>query len=121
MLVGAVPRGLALLLNLTAIALANNYPTELRREEEGRETNERSRGQGEGELEMMTGWGPVITVMVLFIVLSSGLLFQLSARTRVIEFSNMYTSGISTLVYAILFFAILIILVIAVGVHVRVG
>ncbi|WOL17279.1 hypothetical protein Cni_G26069 [Canna indica] len=67
---------------------------------------------------MMTGWGPVITVMVLFIVLSSGLLFQLSARTRVIEFSNMYTSGISTLVYAILFFAILIILVIAVGVHV---
>ncbi|WOL14450.1 hypothetical protein Cni_G23230 [Canna indica] len=70
---------------------------------------------------MMTDWGPVIAAVVLFIVLSPGLLFQLPARTRVIEFGNMYTSGISILVHAILFFAILTILVIAVGVHVRVG
>ncbi|CAL9096599.1 unnamed protein product, partial [Musa acuminata var. zebrina] len=71
--------------------------------------------------EMTTDWGPVIAAVVLFILLSPGLLFQLPARTRVIEFGNMYTSGISILVHGILFFAILTILVIAIGVHLHVG
>ncbi|XP_020107326.1 uncharacterized protein LOC109723393 [Ananas comosus] len=70
---------------------------------------------------MSTDWGPVIIAVVLFILLSPGLLFQIPARARVIEFGNMYTSGISILVHGIIFFAIMTILVIAVGVHVRVG
>ncbi|KAJ0972509.1 hypothetical protein J5N97_020474 [Dioscorea zingiberensis] len=68
---------------------------------------------------MSTDWGPVIVSTVLFILLSPGLLFQLPARTRVVEFGNMGTSGISILVHSILFFAILTILIIAIGIHIH--
>ncbi|KAG1363495.1 hypothetical protein COCNU_11G003220 [Cocos nucifera] len=68
---------------------------------------------------MSADWGPVIVAVVLFILLSPGLLFQLPARTRVVEFGNMGTSGISILVHSILFFALLTILVVAVGIHVH--
>ncbi|XP_019702866.1 uncharacterized protein [Elaeis guineensis] len=70
---------------------------------------------------MSADWGPVIVAVVLFILLSPGLLFQLPARTRVVEFGNMGTSGISILVHSILFFGLLTILVIAVGIHVHAG
>ncbi|KAL0900984.1 hypothetical protein Bca101_084945 [Brassica carinata] len=43
-------------------------------------------------------WGPVAVAVVLFVVLSPGLLFQLPARRRVLECGNMTTSGISILV-----------------------
>ncbi|XVE84170.1 hypothetical protein DITRI_Ditri16bG0148300 [Diplodiscus trichospermus] len=46
---------------------------------------------------MSADWGPVIIAVVLFILLSPGLLFQLPARTRVIEFGNLCTSGIAIL------------------------
>ncbi|XP_078156132.1 uncharacterized protein LOC144551905 [Carex rostrata] len=68
---------------------------------------------------MSTDWGPVIVAVILFILLSPGLLFQVPARTRIIEFGNMYTSGISILIHSIIFFVILTILVLAIGVHVR--
>ncbi|KAL0773644.1 hypothetical protein Bca101_038795 [Brassica carinata] len=63
---------------------------------------------------MSADWGPVIVAVALFILLSPGLLFQLPARTRVMEFGNMSTSGISILVHAIIYFCILTILVIAI-------
>ncbi|KAF6161500.1 hypothetical protein GIB67_009379 [Kingdonia uniflora] len=69
---------------------------------------------------MGTDWGPVVVGVVLFIILSPGLLIQIPARTRVVEFGNMYTSGISVLVHALLFFCIYTILVIAIGVHIHV-
>ncbi|RRT51882.1 hypothetical protein BHE74_00055553 [Ensete ventricosum] len=68
---------------------------------------------------MSTDWGPVIVAVILFILLSPGLLFQLPARTRVVEFGNMSTSGISILVHSILFFCLLTILVIAIGIHIH--
>ncbi|KAK9113428.1 hypothetical protein Syun_020225 [Stephania yunnanensis] len=68
---------------------------------------------------MGTDWGPVVVAVVLFVVLSPGLLFQLPARTRVIEFGNMCTSGIAILVHAILYFCILTIIVVAIGVHIH--
>ncbi|KAK6135098.1 hypothetical protein DH2020_031161 [Rehmannia glutinosa] len=37
---------------------------------------------------MGADWGPVVVAVVMFIVLSPGLLFQLPARTRVIEFAT---------------------------------
>ncbi|XP_020101244.1 uncharacterized protein LOC109719119 [Ananas comosus] len=66
-----------------------------------------------------TDWGPIIVAVILFILLSPGLLFQLPARTRVVEFGNMATSGISILVHSILFFCILTILVVAIGIHIH--
>lgn len=73
------------------------------------------------EINMVADWGPVVVAVAMFILLSPGLLFQLPARTRVIEFGNMYTSGISILVHAILFFCIYTILIVAIGVHIRSG
>ncbi|XP_019057089.1 PREDICTED: uncharacterized protein LOC109116336 [Tarenaya hassleriana] len=68
---------------------------------------------------MSADWGPVITAVALFILLSPGLLFQLPARTRVVEFGNMSTSGIAILVHAVIYFCILTILVIAIGIHIH--
>lgn len=67
----------------------------------------------------MTDWGPVVVAVVMFVVLSPGLLFQLPARNRVMEFGNMYTSGISILVHAVLYFCIYTILIVAIGIHIR--
>ncbi|MBA0605947.1 hypothetical protein Godav_018474 [Gossypium davidsonii] len=64
---------------------------------------------------MSADWGPVIVSVVLFILLSPGLLFQLPARTRVIEFGNMCTSGIAILVHAVIYFCIITILMVAIG------
>ncbi|KAL9670143.1 hypothetical protein QQ045_007694 [Rhodiola kirilowii] len=49
--------------------------------------------------------------------MSPGLLFQFPARMRVVEFGNMMTSGIAILVHAFIFFCILTILTIAIGIH----
>ncbi|KAE9466390.1 hypothetical protein C3L33_01712, partial [Rhododendron williamsianum] len=68
---------------------------------------------------MGADWGPVVVAVVLFILLSPGLLFQFPARMRVVEFGNMYTSGISILVHAILYACIYTILIVAVGIHIR--
>ncbi|XP_042473621.1 uncharacterized protein LOC122055975 [Zingiber officinale] len=69
----------------------------------------------------MADWGPVVIAAVLFVLFSPGLLIQLPARGRVVEFGNMQTSGLSILVHAILYFAVLTIFLIAIGVHIYTG
>lgn len=69
----------------------------------------------------MADWGPVVIAVVLFVLLSPGLLIQLPARGRVVEFGNMQTSGVSILVHAILYFAVLTIFLIAIGIHIYTG
>ncbi|XP_018434964.1 uncharacterized protein LOC108807207 [Raphanus sativus] len=66
---------------------------------------------------MSTDWGTVIVAVSLFLLLSPGLLFQIPARTRVVEFGNM--SGIAILVHAVIYFCILTILVVAIQVHIH--
>ncbi|XP_052197603.1 uncharacterized protein LOC127804703 [Diospyros lotus] len=62
-------------------------------------------------------WAPVVIGLVLFVVLSPGLLFQLPGKSRVVEFTNMQTSGISIFVHSIIFFGLMTIFVIAIGVY----
>ncbi|KAI4340637.1 hypothetical protein MLD38_025451 [Melastoma candidum] len=69
----------------------------------------------------MADWGPVVISVLLFVLLSPGLLFQLPGKTKVIDFGNMQTSGTSILVHAIIFFCLVTILLIAVGVHIYTG
>ncbi|KAG6656655.1 hypothetical protein CIPAW_04G037500 [Carya illinoinensis] len=40
----------------------------------------------------MADWGPVVIAVVLFVLLTPGLLFQLPGNSRVVEFANMQTS-----------------------------
>ncbi|KAK9669899.1 hypothetical protein RND81_13G162300 [Saponaria officinalis] len=66
----------------------------------------------------MADWGPVIMTLVLFILLTPGLLFQVPGKNRVIEFGNMQTSGMSILVHTVIYFCLITIFLIAVGVHI---
>jgi hypothetical protein len=69
----------------------------------------------------MADWGPVIVATVLFVLLTPGLLCTLPGRGRVAEFGSLHTSGLSILVHAVLYFALVTIFLIAIGVHVYAG
>ncbi|KAG4193567.1 hypothetical protein ERO13_A07G229300v2 [Gossypium hirsutum] len=66
----------------------------------------------------MTDWGPVFVGVVLFILLSPGLLFQIPGKSRFVEFRNFQTSGPSILVHSILYFAFICIFLLAIKVEV---
>ncbi|KAL6850215.1 hypothetical protein ACP4OV_020842 [Aristida adscensionis] len=67
----------------------------------------------------MGDWGPVVVGVVLFVLLSPGLLLQLPAKGgRFVEFGNMQTSAVSIFVHAIIFFALAAVFLVAIGVHI---
>ncbi|KAK8964745.1 hypothetical protein KSP40_PGU012722 [Platanthera guangdongensis] len=69
----------------------------------------------------MADWGPVFVAVVLFVLLTPGLIVQIPGRSRLAEFANMQTSGISIFVHSIIYLALISILLLAVGVHVYAG
>ncbi|CAA6659957.1 unnamed protein product [Spirodela intermedia] len=69
----------------------------------------------------MADWGAVIMAVVLFVLLTPGLLFQLPGRNRIVEFGGFQTSGVCILVHSLIFFGLISIFLLAVGVHVYVG
>ncbi|WJZ81708.1 hypothetical protein VitviT2T_001531 [Vitis vinifera] len=56
---------------------------------------------------MSADWGPIFVSVVLFVLLSPGLLFQLPGSNRCVEFGNLRTSGASIMLHALLFFALI--------------
>ncbi|XP_077212207.1 uncharacterized protein LOC143847300 [Tasmannia lanceolata] len=69
----------------------------------------------------MADWGPVVIALVLFVLLTPGLLFQLPGKSRIVEFCNFQTSGISIFVHTIIYFGLITIFLIAIGVHIYTG
>ncbi|KAI8533403.1 hypothetical protein RHMOL_Rhmol10G0006900 [Rhododendron molle] len=69
----------------------------------------------------MSDWGPVFVAVVLFVLLTPGLLFQVPGRNRCIEFGNFQTSGASILVHSIIYLCLICIFLLAIGVHVYIG
>ncbi|EYU45418.1 hypothetical protein MIMGU_mgv1a025760mg [Erythranthe guttata] len=69
----------------------------------------------------MSDWGPVFVAVVLFVLLTPGLLIQVPGRSRFVEFGNFQTSGVSILVHAIIYFVLICILLLAIGVHIKKG
>ncbi|XP_043706892.1 uncharacterized protein LOC122656437 [Telopea speciosissima] len=69
----------------------------------------------------MADWGPVLIAVVLFVLFTPGLLFQIPGKNRVVEFGNMQTSGISILVHTIIYFALITIFLIVIGVQIYTG
>ncbi|XP_010551939.1 PREDICTED: uncharacterized protein LOC104822418 [Tarenaya hassleriana] len=65
-------------------------------------------------------WGPVVMSVVLFILLTPGVLFQLPGKTRVVEFGGFQTSGAAIVIHTVLFFALITISLIALHVHIYV-
>ncbi|OEL37227.1 hypothetical protein BAE44_0001753 [Dichanthelium oligosanthes] len=81
----------------------------------------RSSGGGRRERERMADWGPVIVATALFVVLTPGLLCTLPGQGRVAEFGSMRTSPIAIIVHAVLYFALITIFLIAIGIHIYAG
>ncbi|KAI3793862.1 hypothetical protein L1987_36485 [Smallanthus sonchifolius] len=69
----------------------------------------------------MADWAPVIIGVLLFVLLTPGLLFQLPGKGRAVGFNNMQTSGVSICVHTIIFFGLITILLIAVGISINIG
>ncbi|KAG6787972.1 hypothetical protein POTOM_004023 [Populus tomentosa] len=65
----------------------------------------------------MSDWGPVFMAVVLFILLTPGLLFQVPGRHRCVEFGNFQTSGASIMAHTLLYFALICVFLLAVKVH----
>lgn len=63
----------------------------------------------------------MLCVLRMFVLLTPGLLFQLPARTRVVEHGNMATSAVAILVHAIILSCILILVVDTMDVHVYIA
>ncbi|KAK6155376.1 hypothetical protein DH2020_009624 [Rehmannia glutinosa] len=66
----------------------------------------------------MSDWGPVFVAVVLFVLLTPGLLIQVPGRNRFVEFGNFQTSGVSILVHAVVYFALICIFLLAIGIHI---
>ncbi|KAG9141950.1 hypothetical protein Leryth_009307 [Lithospermum erythrorhizon] len=69
----------------------------------------------------MADWGPVVIAVVLFVLLTPGLLFQLPGKGRAVEFGNFQTSPVSICVHTVIFFGLITVFLIAVGVHITTG
>ncbi|KAI3983493.1 hypothetical protein MKX01_038913 [Papaver californicum] len=69
----------------------------------------------------MADWAPVLIGVILFILLSPGLLFQLPGPSRHMEFGSFKTNGKSIVIHTLIFFAIFTILTLALHVHIYAG
>ncbi|KAF3320035.1 hypothetical protein FCM35_KLT21736 [Carex littledalei] len=69
----------------------------------------------------MSDWAPVFVAVVLFVLLSPGLLCQIPGKNRVVEFSTLQTSGLSIFIHSIIYLALIAIFLLALNVHVYLG
>jgi cytochrome b subunit of formate dehydrogenase len=69
----------------------------------------------------MSDWGPVFVSVVLFILLTPGLLVQIPGKGKMVEFGNFQTSGLSILIHSIIYFALVCIFLLAIRIHMYMG
>ncbi|KAL3839099.1 hypothetical protein ACJIZ3_023690 [Penstemon smallii] len=69
----------------------------------------------------MLDWAPVIIALLLFIMLSPGVLFQIPGNNRHVEFGSFTTNGKAVIVHTLLFFGVFTILIMAVPIRIYTG
>ncbi|KAI3733328.1 hypothetical protein L6452_12771 [Arctium lappa] len=69
----------------------------------------------------MLDWGPIFVSVVLFVLLTPGLLFQLPGHRRCVEFGTFQTSGAAILMHALLYFSFICLFLFAVKIHLYVS
>ncbi|KAB2023150.1 hypothetical protein ERO13_A07G229600v2 [Gossypium hirsutum] len=69
----------------------------------------------------MADWAPVLVGVVLFVLLSPGLLFSFPGNGKQLEFGSMKTNGKAIAIHTLLFFAIYAVLIMAVHLHIYTG
>ncbi|KFK25206.1 hypothetical protein AALP_AA8G080900 [Arabis alpina] len=69
----------------------------------------------------MSDWGPVLVTVILFVMLTPGLLFQLPGKQRYVEFGNFHTSAASVIVHSLLYFSLVCVFLLAIKIHIYIG
>ncbi|KAL5213071.1 hypothetical protein ABZP36_023918 [Zizania latifolia] len=69
----------------------------------------------------MADWAPVVVGVVLFVLLSPGLLLELPGSHRHVDFGSFRTNGKAIFVHTLIFFAAFAILTLALHVHIYTG
>lgn len=69
----------------------------------------------------MFNWGSIVVTVMLFVLLTPGLLFQVPGRSRCIEFGNFQTSAAAIVVHSLLYFGLVCLFLIAIRVHFYIG
>ncbi|KAI3463611.1 hypothetical protein Pfo_020274 [Paulownia fortunei] len=69
----------------------------------------------------MLDWAPIVIGLLLFVLLSPGVLFQIPGNTRHVEFGNFTTNGKAVIIHTLLFFGVFTILVMAVRIRIYTG
>ncbi|XP_074371025.1 uncharacterized protein LOC141712120 [Apium graveolens] len=69
----------------------------------------------------MSDWGPVFVAVVLFILLTPGLVVQIPGHNKLVEFGSFRTSGASILVHSLIYFLLISLFLLAIGVHLYVA
>ncbi|CAF1784855.1 unnamed protein product [Brassica oleracea var. botrytis] len=67
---------------------------------------------------MALNWGPVLMSVILFIILTPGVLFQLPGKTKAVEFGGFQTSGAAIVIHTLIFFACITVSLIALHIHI---
>ncbi|KAG2334428.1 hypothetical protein Bca52824_005608 [Brassica carinata] len=70
---------------------------------------------------MSSDWGPILVTVILFVMLTPGLLFQLPGRQRYVEFGNFQTSAKSVIVHSLLYFSLACVFLLALKIHIYIG
>lgn len=69
----------------------------------------------------MADWAPVVVGVVLFVLLSPGLILEIPGTQRQVDFGSLRTSGKAVALHTLLFFAVFSILIVALRVHIYTG
>ncbi|XWS40577.1 hypothetical protein CRYUN_Cryun17cG0007800 [Craigia yunnanensis] len=69
----------------------------------------------------MADWAPVLIGVVLFVLLSPGLLFSFPGNNKQLDFGSMKTNGKAIAIHTLIFFAIYSVLILAVHLHIYTG
>ncbi|KAF3323639.1 uncharacterized protein LOC144552167 [Carex rostrata] len=69
----------------------------------------------------MADWAPVVVGVVLFVLLSPGLLFELPGTHRPMDFGSFRTNGKAIFIHTLIFFAAFTIIILALHLHINTG
>ncbi|KAK9669896.1 hypothetical protein RND81_13G162000 [Saponaria officinalis] len=66
----------------------------------------------------MADWAPVVVGVLLFMLLSPGLVVQLPGYNRLIEFGGLKTNGKAIFIHTLVFFAVYSLIIVALNLHI---
>jgi hypothetical protein len=79
------------------------------------------KAEGDDRPAGMLDWAPVVVGVVLFVLLSPGLLIEFPGLHRWVDFGSLRVTGKAATVHTILFFAIFLIVTMACNLHIYTG